>query len=664
MLIQTQQRKVSSGGLGDVRHFQMAATAKAFKITIDGLYTNKIGAIVREYSTNAQDANPSRPFNIHLPTILNPNFIVRDFGPGLDDDGIDTFITIFASTKENTNSETGMLGLGCKSAFSKVDQFTVISYHKGMKTVYLMYLDENRVPSMRSTPPVRTNEPSGLEVVIPVSREDITKYRDEAKRQLKYFNPQPVFSDTTFEFSEEKCVFEKDHVKFFETNMYGSRGKWTVIQGPVGYPIDLTELKLDSSIKNFTDYTMAEIKVPMGTCDVAASREALSYDERTITNLKKYVTEACETYKKESTRAVTEAATYWDALTAYAKMVEALPWQLKNLYKHLSWNGKALTQNITIGGKCYELSRNWMKSYRSSFPQPAGYLHLSEKTKLFLLDTDHRPAARLSTYISNLSVSLDDVRVIAPDMLPFLPQGYPVDKIVKISSLPVPPVVRGKSPSVYRSMRLINHRGRLSGDFNGPRSVDYWTSPLTQNPTSGYYLISDNNCTYNMHQWLNDTKLIPGDVYLVQKSAANKIKDLPLKDFTITIKEAVKKCVEDNKLLELYDYLEAYSVVESHFFAVGSAKTKTHKNKELLRIQELCNIYRNSRRLTSDEKKYVSEYLVHNQHSEDAKLKHLKTAEDALDAFVTKYPLLSKTLYCAQEQLTETETEDFINKLS
>jgi hypothetical protein len=54
----------------------------------DYLYSNKILAPIREYSTNARDEHiengtPELPIQVTLPSTFAPEFKVRDFGAGL-----------------------------------------------------------------------------------------------------------------------------------------------------------------------------------------------------------------------------------------------------------------------------------------------------------------------------------------------------------------------------------------------------------------------------------------------------------------------------------------------------------------------------------------------------------------------------------------------------
>ena len=118
-------------GFGEQRSFSILASGKAFRNLMDGLYSRKIEAAVRELCTNAQDSHvaagwPGRQFLVSLPTDFNLKFSVRDYGVGMPHAQVmDRYSTLFDSTKDQSNNETGMLGLGSKSPFAYTDGFTL-----------------------------------------------------------------------------------------------------------------------------------------------------------------------------------------------------------------------------------------------------------------------------------------------------------------------------------------------------------------------------------------------------------------------------------------------------------------------------------------------------------------------------------------------------------
>ena len=77
------QNEAILSNVGEVGEFRIRNSAKAFKILSDGLYANKIRAIIRELSCNAVDSHVAAgkadvPFSVHLPNQLEPWFSIRD----------------------------------------------------------------------------------------------------------------------------------------------------------------------------------------------------------------------------------------------------------------------------------------------------------------------------------------------------------------------------------------------------------------------------------------------------------------------------------------------------------------------------------------------------------------------------------------------------------
>ena len=125
--------EIHSQELDSSNQFSIAQTSKMFKILSDSLYSDKVMAVIRELSTNANDAHIAagnrNPFKVTLPTQTNPNFTVRDYGTGLSQEDMEELYTTYgASNKNDSNDFTGCLGLGSKSPFAYTKSFTTTSY--------------------------------------------------------------------------------------------------------------------------------------------------------------------------------------------------------------------------------------------------------------------------------------------------------------------------------------------------------------------------------------------------------------------------------------------------------------------------------------------------------------------------------------------------------
>ena len=100
--------EITSNHLLAENSFKIKATEKTFNILSSQLYSDKIRAVIRELSTNAWDSqvlagNQDRPFVIHLPSMMEPYFSIRDYGVGLSvKDVLTLYSTYFESTKSHS----------------------------------------------------------------------------------------------------------------------------------------------------------------------------------------------------------------------------------------------------------------------------------------------------------------------------------------------------------------------------------------------------------------------------------------------------------------------------------------------------------------------------------------------------------------------------------
>ena len=142
------------------------------------IYSDKLLAIIREYSTNAYDANVEarvdKPISVHLPTISRPELTIRDYGNGLSEQEVcNTYIKYGNSTKRESNDYTGCLGNGSKFDSHMVTA-KIISYTDTHITTWLARIDESQrgTISMLNQVQNHTNE-TGVENSHAIKRDDI-----------------------------------------------------------------------------------------------------------------------------------------------------------------------------------------------------------------------------------------------------------------------------------------------------------------------------------------------------------------------------------------------------------------------------------------------------------------------------------------------------------
>jgi hypothetical protein len=278
--------------------FSIEQSAKAFVVLSSSLYKDKVRSIIRELSCNARDAhvdvgNESIPFDVHLPTSMEPEFWIRDYGTGLSDKDIKTVYTrYFKSTKETNNDAVGCLGLGSKSPFAYTQSFMVTSWFNGTKTIYSVFINDNSEPSIAKMFAMATDEPNGIEVRFNVPGIDQSKFEVAAKQVYCWFDTvKPKFIGRSVVLPEQTKLASLVLTKS-QSSTYNGSTLASIVMGGVEYPIDINnpEVKKVPSISSFlacirisgqVNVTVAAL-VKMGAVDFTPSREELQYTKKTL----------------------------------------------------------------------------------------------------------------------------------------------------------------------------------------------------------------------------------------------------------------------------------------------------------------------------------------------------------------------------------------------
>jgi hypothetical protein len=292
MKLDVDANEVILSNVGTTGEFRIKNSQKAFAILSSGLYSNKIRAIIRELSCNAVDSHVAAgkadiPFEVHLPTIFEPWFAVKDFGIGLTGDQVTSiYTTYFESTKTDSNEFIGALGLGSKSPFSYTENFTVTAIKDGTKRIYSAFINEMGVPGIVEMSCDATDEGNGVEVKFSVTdRYDYNSFRHEAQEVFCWFKLVPKITGTD-EFQIQPEIFREQNIVpgVHYRNSHGS----IAIMGNIAYSLN----KISEPRKYFGDLAYLlecnlAIEFNIGELDFAASREELSYVPLTISSIKK-----------------------------------------------------------------------------------------------------------------------------------------------------------------------------------------------------------------------------------------------------------------------------------------------------------------------------------------------------------------------------------------
>jgi hypothetical protein len=355
--------EVERSGVQVEGQFSIKATSKAFDILSSGLYSDKIQAIVRELSCNAHDSHvaagkPDLPIEIRLPTHLEPTFYVKDFGLGLSHEGVmKLYTTYFESTKTDSDAFIGQLGLGSKSPFSYASAFLVESCFEGMKRIYSCFKNEQNLPAIVMMSEEATSDINGITVTLAVRRDDVDKFQTAAKKALMYFNPKPkVVGRTGFEPYRMVHTVSGTNWRIRDTEYYAYMSGAHVVQGFVAYPIDahlLGENGISTTAAALAS-TDIDMFVEIGKVEVAASREALSYDKRTIMNLIGAFEEAALEMRKSFQAEFDKCVTAWDAAMLLDKFEASGSGKFREIFKNMhkaspfQWNGKDATTEMVL----------------------------------------------------------------------------------------------------------------------------------------------------------------------------------------------------------------------------------------------------------------------------------------------------------------------------
>ncbi len=388
MKIHGENLSARTSGVAQTGQFNIKATGKAFKILSDGLYSDKPLAVVRELSCNAWDAHIAAgkvdvPFEVCLPTTLSPLFYVKDYGIGLShDDVMVLFTTFFDSTKTESNDFVGALGLGSKSPFSYVDQFNVTSRFDGMVRKYTAFIGDGGFPSIALLSEDGTDECNGLEVSMPVKSGDVNLFVAAAQKVLPHFDTKPTVKGCSTLKLEQKVLLRGPGWVMIEKDQNFNRYSRTELlrarMGAVVYPIASTGIA-DEALSDMVFYPFI-IDFPLGSLDVAASREALSYDSGTVKAINTRLGEVKQEVAGVLTKDMTAASTQWEAHVLFDKTLENSGLKAMLPKSHtVDWRSKrGRTHTIGMDGIKLDVDILTGTDVRSTFRLPFNPRHLSE----------------------------------------------------------------------------------------------------------------------------------------------------------------------------------------------------------------------------------------------------------------------------------------------
>lgn len=328
MIIPHNKEQVTTSGDFKGVQFDIDEKGKAhiFAILRDSLYTNKPLAVIREISANAFDANveagnSSLPIEVSLPNVLEPVLKVRDFGLGLDEDDIQNIYCKYgASTKRSSNEYIGALGIGAKSPFCYGENFVIISRCDGKKATYNAYLDDTNIGRIAKLAEEDCDEPSGVEIQVPVKNADINLFASIAAHLFTYFPVKPTIKGRPgFTFPVIAELFKGDGWR-----LTSSSSSCVAVMGNIGYPIDFSALTASPSeqwMRSFIEKSFV-INFPIGSVEVAANREGLQYTDFTIRAIKNKLEEVKNSLTSKIQKEFDSCASMYEAKMVHERIYD------------------------------------------------------------------------------------------------------------------------------------------------------------------------------------------------------------------------------------------------------------------------------------------------------------------------------------------------------
>ncbi len=445
MIPNAKLRIVESSGVTDTGVFGISAkdTSSIMNILRDTLYTDKVMAVLREYSANAWDANREVgkfdvPIKVTLPTALDPVLLIRDFGPGLSPEDMFSVYTQYgASTKRGSNVSVGMLGIGSKSAFAYSDSFNITSWNGGYKRIYVAALDasEKGTMSLIYEEPCALEE-TGVEISIAVRVEDIEEFRSKAEDLYEHFEPKP---DINLDFS----ITNTARVNLKSGVIFDDSHAWRALMGCISYRVDLDQVNTGSREGKVPEYFKklgGYLNFNIGEVQIAANREELRYSDLTKDAIIKKVEVLIEEYVLNT---ITELKN--TTMTPWARRCRA------NVLERMGLPIPTECKDIVVG--TINLSGRVMKTFTLTKDKvPAASINVYDDTRILIRDDD-RPMVgyeaslgRRDYIIKKFEAATEaEMRKELDELIDALNiNGIPVEKMSEAVTWYVPPAKQKK----------------------------------------------------------------------------------------------------------------------------------------------------------------------------------------------------------------------------
>jgi len=393
------------------------------------MYADSHYAVIREYTSNAFDshimASSTKPVEVTLPSALNPELVIRDFGIGMSRAGIADVYSFFGkSTKRETAQQIGKFGLGSKSALAVAGGYTFTAIQDGKLNRVLVARNDEDIPEFNILDEVNTDLPNGVEVRIPATPDDIARYQSAVNSGVFFAWPKntvlvngsvPSTSNGSLWNTDKWTPLVEDKIWFQKTpggsSYFGAENRFSptlntrILVGPVAYSINDPKKieELDTLVKeklgtnnNIKFNSKFVVRVPNRSVRFVPSRDTFVFDKATRETLADAIVNAINVYMETAKEAINKCDTYFDAVSTSLSFDAMLG--VPHLYK-----GKAFGSLQSI------LTSSWYRSSGHSTRmmkfvdgrfREADYHTKVTKNSVFVSDIPYGTTAGLAGYAS------------------------------------------------------------------------------------------------------------------------------------------------------------------------------------------------------------------------------------------------------------------------
>ena len=290
------------------------------------LYSDAIGSTIRECASNALDshrrAGCDKPIVVSFKRNTKADiyeFAVEDFGTGLDADDVVNIISKYGkSTKRNSNTELGMMGLGFKAPLAYSSSFYFVCRKDGIERKYMMYEgeDTNSIDLLYETP---TTECNGVKVIVPVPYGDRYNFANKTKEQLAYFESVYFDFDSSIggTVNNDFTIYRSEHFQFsgLSTNNY-----MHLCLDNVSYPIDWDKLGISRiGIPIALRFSLSDGLFP------TPNREALRYTQEAKQTILNKLKEVANVYMDKFNETIKDSDDVQAVLNFYSERNRSIP---------------------------------------------------------------------------------------------------------------------------------------------------------------------------------------------------------------------------------------------------------------------------------------------------------------------------------------------------